>query len=86
MPVSRKKKRDIEKIHSRKAFIAKLRRLAGALERGGPFRIQVAGERVIVPQDAAVSIEHERERGAEEIEFQVKWRSGRRFDPRRRPA
>ena len=86
MPVSRKKKRDIEKIYARKAFIAKLRRLADALERGWPFRIQVAGKRIAVPRDAVVGIEHEREGGAEEIEFQVTWRSGRRSGSRRRPA
>ena len=79
MPGSRKTgKRDVEKVYPRNDFIAKLRRVAVALERGGPFRIQVAGERIVVPQDAAVGIEHERERGIEEIEFQVTWRSVRR--------
>ena len=87
MPGSRKTgKRDVEKVYPRNDFIAKLRRLADALERGGPFRIQVAGERIVVSQDAAVGIEHEREGGVEEIEFQVKWRSGRRSGSRRRPA
>ena len=86
MSVSRKKKRDIEKIYARKAFIAKLRGLADALERGRPFRIQVAGKRVAVPRDAVIGVEHEREGGAEEIEFQVTWRSGRRSGSRRRPA
>ncbi len=37
------------------------------------FRIQVAGERVTVPPDAIINIEHEREEGIEEIEFQIKW-------------
>jgi len=86
MPASRKKKRDIEKIYARKAFIAKLRRLADALEHGRTFRIQVAGKRIAVPRDAVVGMEHEREGGAEEIELQVKWRSGRRSGSRRRPA
>ena len=89
MPGSRKTgKRDVEKVYPRNDFIAKLRRLADAQERGGPFRIQVAGERIVVPQDAAVGIEHERERegGVEEIEFQIKWRTGRRLGSRRRPA
>ncbi len=73
--------RDIEKVYARKAFIAKLRRLADALERGERFTIQVAGERIAVPLDAAISIEHERAGGVEEIEFQIKWKK-----PRRRPA
>ncbi len=74
-------RRDIEKVYARKAFIAKLRRLADALERGERFTIQVAGERIAVPLDADISIEHERAGGVEEIEFQIKWKK-----PRRRPA
>ena len=40
------KKRDIEKTYALPEFIAKLRRLADALESGARFDIQVAGERV----------------------------------------
>lgn len=69
------KKRDVEKSYPRAAFIAKLRRLADALERGERFAIQVGGERVSVPPDAAVGVEHEREAGVEQIEFQLTWRS-----------
>lgn len=71
-------KRDIEKTYSRNAFIAKLRRLADALERGERFSTQVAGRRVAVPRDAALGIEHEREGGVEEIEFQITWKTARR--------
>ncbi|HET9444126.1 MAG TPA: amphi-Trp domain-containing protein, partial [Acidimicrobiales bacterium] len=53
--------------------VAKLRRLADALETGRPFRIQVAGERIHVPARARFSIEHERGDGEEEIEFQLGW-------------
>ena len=53
---------------------AKLRRLADCIEQEKRFRIQVAGERVSVPPDAIINIEHEREGRAEEIEFQLKWR------------
>lgn len=67
-------KRDIEKTYPRAAFIAKLRRLADALEEDERFTIQVAGERIAVPPNAAVSVEHEREGGVEQIEFQVTWR------------
>jgi amphi-Trp domain-containing protein len=68
-----KKDRDIDKAYSNAQTAAKLRRLADCLEQGKPFRIQVAGERVIVPGSAVFSIEHEREGKAEEIEFQFKW-------------
>ena len=44
-----------------------------ALEKGERFSIQVAGERIYVPADAAISIEHERSDDAEEVEFQLKW-------------
>jgi len=71
-------KRDIEKTYSRKAFIAKLRRLADALERGERFAIQVAGRRVVVPREAVFGIEREREGGIEEIEFQITWKAARR--------
>jgi len=65
--------RDLARTYSRAQFVAKLRRLADALEAGAPFTIQVAGERLRVPADAAFNIEHEREEGAEELEFQVRW-------------
>jgi amphi-Trp domain-containing protein len=65
--------RDIEKVYSVTDFAAKLRRLADALERSEPFTIQVAGERLTVPANASISIEHERSEGGEELEFQLKW-------------
>ncbi len=68
-----KKERDIEKEYSTTEFVAKLRRLADSLESGERFEIQIAGERVYVPVRATFNVEHEREGGEEEIEFQVKW-------------
>jgi amphi-Trp domain-containing protein len=65
--------RDIEKVYSNAEFVAKLRRLADALETGSKFEIQVAGERVYVPARAEFSVEHERGDGQEEIEFQITW-------------
>lgn len=73
MATQRKKKRDVERSVSRGQFIAKLRRLADALESGKPFTIQVGGERIPVPGDARVSVEHEREGGREELELQLSW-------------
>ena len=69
----KKKNRDIEKIYSKKAFAAKLRRLADALENDKKFAIQVAGKRIYVPASATISVEHERSDGEEEVEFQLKW-------------
>lgn len=67
--------RDLEKNYPISEFISKLRRLADDLEAGEQFEIQIAGERVYVPVRATYNIEHERENGHEEIEFQIKWQS-----------
>jgi amphi-Trp domain-containing protein len=72
--------RDVEKVYSNAEVVAKLRRLADALESGSPFRIQIAGERVRVPARAQFSIEHERGDDEEEIEFQLKWSLGEESD------
>ena len=69
-----KGKRDIEKNYPLDQFVEKLRRLADAIESGGRFEIQIAGERVYVPVRAAFTIEHERGEDEEEIEFQIKWK------------
>lgn len=65
--------RDIESIYSTPEVVAKLRRLADALEKDESFRIQVAGVRIRVPVRAQFSIEHELGDDEEEIEFQLKW-------------
>ena len=65
--------RDVEKDYSAKEFVTKLRRLADCIEGGEGFQIQVAGERISVPPDAVINIEHERGDGEEELEFQLKW-------------
>ena len=67
--------RDLERTYTRAQFVAKLRRLADAIEGGKAFTIQVASERLRIPADAAFTIEHEREGGEEELEFQLRWRS-----------
>lgn len=71
--MSTKEERDIEKTYSTSEFVAKLRRLADALEKDEKFEIQIAGERIYVPVRAKFNIEHEREGSEEEIEFQIKW-------------
>lgn len=70
-----KPERDAEKTYPLSEFIAKLRRLADALEQGERFEIRIAGERISVPVRAVCNIEHEREGESEEIEFQIKWKN-----------
>jgi amphi-Trp domain-containing protein len=69
----KRRKRDIEKDYPKKQFVEKLRRLADCIEHGKRFRIQIAGERILVPSTAIINIEHERGKSSEEIEFQLKW-------------
>lgn len=66
--------RDIEKTYTKAEFIKKLRRFADALETDKKFSIQVANEKITVPEDAIINIEHERGETEEELEFQVKWK------------
>jgi amphi-Trp domain-containing protein len=68
-----KAKRDIEKGYTVAQMAAKLRRLADSLEKGKSFSIQIAGERLTIPATATFTIEHEREKGIEEVEFQMRW-------------
>lgn len=70
-----RKNRDLERTYSRAQFVAKLRRLADAIETKRPFTIQVAGERLRISADAVFNIEHERSGGEEELEFQLKWKA-----------
>jgi amphi-Trp domain-containing protein len=71
--MSSRQDRDLERTYTRAQFVAKLRRLADAIESEKAFSIQVAGERLRVPADALFNIEHERTDGADELEFQVRW-------------
>lgn len=73
--MSEKNERDIEKVYDTADYVAKLRRLADALESGDKFEIQIAGERIYVPVRAEYSIEHERGDDEEEIEFQIRWKN-----------
>lgn len=68
--------RDIEKTYSLTEFVAELRRLADALEAGETFTVEIEGEEVSVPADVVFSVEHEREDGREELEFQLVWDTG----------
>lgn len=65
--------RDIEKDVSVDYFVTTLRRLADALERGEPFRIQVASHRFVVPAGAHLVVEHEMSEGLEELALELQW-------------
>lgn len=81
-----KRSRDVRKGYPHAEFVAKLRRLADAIEKGERFAIQIAGERIFVPAGAIFDIEHERSATDEEIEFQIRWRRAvARRSPTRRP-
>ena len=67
--------RDVERNCPKDRFVETLRRLADALERDEPFRIQVANHRFSVPGAATLSIEHEASDGEEELELQLRWRA-----------
>jgi amphi-Trp domain-containing protein len=67
------RKRDLTRTYSRAQFVAKLRRLAAAIESGESFTIQIAGERLVIPANAVFNIEHERSASDEELEFQLLW-------------
>ena len=66
--------KEVEKSYSDREVVAKLRRLADALEAGRAFEIQIAGERIYVPPYATVAFEYERRDDEEEMEIEVKWK------------
>ena len=65
---------DVEKSYSTKEVVAKLRRLADALEEQRTFEIQIAGERISVPPHATVEFEYERSGDEEEVEIELRWK------------
>lgn len=66
--------KDVEKSYSHKEVVAKLRRLADALEEGATFEIQIAGQRVYVPPYATIEFEYERRGDEEEVEIELSWK------------
>ena len=66
--------REAEKYYSNKEVVAKLRRLADALEEEKTFEIQIAGERIYIPPYATVEFEYERQGEEEEVEIELKWK------------
>lgn len=39
------------------------------------FNIQVLGEKINIPKNAVINIEHERSKKSEELEFQIRWKN-----------
>lgn len=66
--------KDVEKSYSNQEVVAKLRRLADALEEGTTFEIQIAGERIYVPPYATIEFEYERRGEEEEVEIELSWK------------
>jgi amphi-Trp domain-containing protein len=66
--------REAEKSYSNKEVVAKLRRLADALEEEKTFEIQIAGERIYIPPYATVEFEYDRRDDEEEVEIELKWK------------
>lgn len=66
--------KDVEKSYSNKEVVAKLRRLADALEEEKTFEIQIAGERIYIPPYAGVEFEYQRDGEDEEVEIELKWK------------
>lgn len=66
--------KEAEKSYSTKEVVAKLRRLADALEEEKTFEIQIAGERIYIPPYATVEFEYAREGDEEEVEIELSWK------------
>lgn len=66
--------REAEKSYSNREVVAKLRRLAEALEEEKAFEIQIAGERIYIPPYATIEFEYECVGDEEEVEIELKWK------------
>ncbi len=65
---------DTEKSYAVSQTVAKLRRLADALEQNKPFEIQIDNNRIVVPPDARIEFEYEKTKDGEEIEIEISWK------------
>lgn len=74
MGTDKESEKEVEKSYSSGEVVAKLRRLADALEQEKTFEIQIAGERIYVPPYATVEFEYARDGDEEEVEIELKWK------------
>lgn len=65
---------DTEKSYAISQTIAKLRRLADALEQNKPFEIQIDNNKITVPPTAEIEFEYEKTKDGEEIEIEISWK------------
>ncbi len=72
--MKKEKNIDTEKSYAVSQTIAKLRRLADALEQNKPFEIQIDNNRISVPPDAEIEFEYEKTKDGEEIEIEISWK------------
>jgi len=72
--MEQRKEIDVERAYATSETVAKLRRLADALEAEKTFEIQIGGERIYVPPHAAIEFEYERGEDYQEIEIELKWK------------
>ncbi len=72
--MKKKEEIDTEKSYSVSQNVAKLRRLADALEQGKPFEIQIENNKIIVPPNAEIEFEYEKNDDGEEIEIEISWK------------
>ena len=72
--MKKEKNIDTEKSYAVSQNVAKLRRLADALEQNKPFEIQIDNNRIVVPPDAEIEFEYEKTKDGEEIEIEICWK------------
>ncbi len=64
---------EVEKGYENEETVAKLRRLADAIEAREAFEIQVSGQRIYVPPTAKIVFEYEESDSEAELEIEIKW-------------
>lgn len=72
--MTKKKDIDAEKSYALSQTVAKLRRLADALEQNKTFEIQIDNNRISVPPTAEIEFEYEKTKDGEEIEIEISWK------------
>jgi amphi-Trp domain-containing protein len=65
---------NVEQTFAIRETAMKLRRIADAIEAGKSFRIQINGNRVLVPAGARIDIELQHEEYDGEVEVDISWK------------
>ena len=72
--MNKEKNIDTQKSYATAQTVAKLRRLADALEQNKPFEIQIDNNLISVPPTAEIEFEYEKTKDGEEIEIEISWK------------